>query len=108
MTGQASRRLPELALVLSALMSSVTVVAADSVTRGPYLQLGSDTSVVVRWRTDVPTDSRVSYGTVDCLGSSVSDSKLLTNGLYDSDCSVVVQLQKKLLIRISWIIFFIE
>lgn len=31
--------------------------------RGPYLQLGTSTGVVVRWRTDVPTDSRVRYGT---------------------------------------------
>lgn len=31
--------------------------------RGPYLQLGTPTSIVVRWRTDVPTDSRVAYGT---------------------------------------------
>ena len=34
------------------------------ITRGPYLQLGTPTSVVVRWRTDVATDSRVSRGTV--------------------------------------------
>jgi tetratricopeptide (TPR) repeat protein len=30
--------------------------------RGPYLQLGTPTSIVVRWRTDVETDSVVSYG----------------------------------------------
>lgn len=33
-----------------------------SVTRGPYLQTGTPTSVIVRWRTDAPSDSRVSYG----------------------------------------------
>jgi hypothetical protein len=33
-----------------------------SVTRGPYLQLGTPGSVVVRWRTDVATDSRVQFG----------------------------------------------
>jgi hypothetical protein len=33
------------------------------VTRGPYLQLGTDSEITVRWRTDVATDSRVSYGT---------------------------------------------
>ena len=32
-------------------------------TRGPYLQLGTPTSIVIRWRTDIPTDSQVSYGT---------------------------------------------
>lgn len=36
---------------------------AQTVTRGPYLQSGSHTSVVVRWRTDVATDSRVRFGT---------------------------------------------
>jgi hypothetical protein len=35
---------------------------APSLTRGPYLQMGSDTAITVRWRTDVPTDSRVLYG----------------------------------------------
>ncbi|HYD48774.1 MAG TPA: metallophosphoesterase family protein, partial [Terriglobales bacterium] len=40
--------------------------AADTaviVTRGPYLQLGTPTSVVVRWRTDAPVESVVRYGT---------------------------------------------
>ena len=32
------------------------------VTRGPYLQLGTTNSIVVRWRTNVPTTSQVSYG----------------------------------------------
>ena len=32
------------------------------VTRGPYLQRGAATSIVARWRTDIPTDSRVVYG----------------------------------------------
>ncbi len=34
-----------------------------TVTRGPYLQTGTPTSAIVRWRTDVGTDSRVRYGT---------------------------------------------
>ena len=34
-----------------------------SVTRGPYLQKGTPTSVVVRWRTNVARNSRVHYGT---------------------------------------------
>jgi acid phosphatase type 7 len=35
-----------------------------TVTRGPYLQTGTPASIVVRWRTDTATDSRVRYGTV--------------------------------------------
>src|SRR5262245_10351219 len=33
-----------------------------AVTRGPYLQMGTPQSIVVRWRTDVDTDSRVIFG----------------------------------------------
>src|SRR5215207_7687576 len=35
---------------------------AAELVRGPYLQLGTPTSVTVKWRTDVPTDSLVRYG----------------------------------------------
>jgi len=38
------------------------LVAASGVTRGPYLQQGTPTSVIVRWRTDGATDSRVLFG----------------------------------------------
>lgn len=34
------------------------------VVRGPYLQVASPVSMVVRWRTSAPTDSRVRFGTV--------------------------------------------
>ncbi len=34
-----------------------------SITRGPYLQQGTDTSIIVRWRTNVAADSRVQFGT---------------------------------------------
>ncbi len=37
-------------------------LSAQNVVRGPYLQQGTPESVVVRWRTDVPTDSNVRYG----------------------------------------------
>src|SRR5437867_1703721 len=36
--------------------------SAATVTRGPYLQMGTPNSIVVRWRTDTATDSRVRYG----------------------------------------------
>src|SRR6185503_8118230 len=35
---------------------------AAELVRGPYLQLGTPTSVTVEWRTDLPTDSLVRYG----------------------------------------------
>jgi hypothetical protein len=44
---------------------AINVIAPTSpqLTRGPYLQLGTPTSIVIRWRTSVAADSRVIYGT---------------------------------------------
>lgn len=36
---------------------------AQIVQRGPYLQLATHNSIIIRWRTNTPTDSRVRYGT---------------------------------------------
>lgn len=49
-----------LAGLLVATLSSEAV--ALSLSRGPYLQSGTSTSVIVRWRTDVPANSRVRAG----------------------------------------------
>ena len=35
----------------------------QALTRGPYLQMGSQTAITIRWRTDVATTSSVHYGT---------------------------------------------
>jgi hypothetical protein len=43
------------------------------VTRGPYLQMGSPTGAVVRWRTDAATESRVRYGLAPTSLSGVAD-----------------------------------
>jgi hypothetical protein len=60
-------------------MELSTSTQAAAVVRGPYLQVGTPTSVVVRWRTDVATDSRVSYGAaVGSLTSTVDDPALTT------------------------------
>lgn len=48
--------------VCAVLLANISAHAA-SITRGPYLQLGTPTSMVVRWRTDVPTDSSLRFGT---------------------------------------------
>lgn len=60
---------------------SVTVLPmpGQQVTRGPYLQLSTANSIVVRWRTDVATDSQVKYGpTAANLASTVADSASTT------------------------------
>jgi hypothetical protein len=52
-------------LLLGLLACSPLVLSeagAATVTRGPYLQMGGPDRIVVRWRTDVATDSRVRYG----------------------------------------------
>jgi hypothetical protein len=50
-----------------------------SLIRGPYLQSASATSIVIRWRTDEPTDSRVRFGSlVTNLNNVVTDNALVT------------------------------
>ena len=52
---------------------------AAAITRGPYLQLATPTSIVVRWRTDTATNSRVVYGAAPGdLWGTVLDSVLTT------------------------------
>jgi Calcineurin-like phosphoesterase/Purple acid Phosphatase, N-terminal domain/Fibronectin type III domain len=53
-------------------------VAAATVTRGPYLQMGTPTSTVVRWRTDSATDSRVRYGNAPASLTSFAGNATVT------------------------------
>jgi cysteine-rich repeat protein len=62
--------------------------ANASVSRGPYLQLGTPSSVVVRWRTFAASDSCVRYGTVPgsltssaCLPDSTTEHVVSVTGL---------------------------
>ncbi len=43
-------------------LSGITAGGAV-LTRGPYLQMGNQTAITIRWRTDVATDSKVTWGT---------------------------------------------
>jgi len=49
-----------------------------SVTRGPYLQIGTPNSTIIRWRTNVATNSRVSVGTTQGILTSNTDDASLT------------------------------
>ncbi|GAB1308225.1 hypothetical protein KH5_09080 [Urechidicola sp. KH5] len=52
----------------------------NSTVRGPYLQMGTSNSVVIRWRTETPTDTKVNYGTtLGALNHSVSNTALSTD-----------------------------
>jgi acid phosphatase type 7 len=55
------------------------LVEAQTLVRGPYLQMGSGTATTVRWRTSTATDSVVRYGfTVTNLDLVVTDSTSTT------------------------------
>jgi len=43
---------------------SLMLNAQVSLVKGPYLQIGTPTSMIIRWETNVPTDSKVEYDTV--------------------------------------------
>jgi len=65
-----------IALGLASALLCAGAALAQTVTRGPYLQRSTPTSVVVRWRTSTPTDSVVRYGPTLALGltAQVADS----------------------------------
>ncbi len=44
------------------LLLFTSVSFAQTLLRGPYLQIGTPNSIVIRWRTDTDTESRVRYG----------------------------------------------
>lgn len=48
------------------------------ITRGPYLQSGSANGIVIRWRSDPPTDSRVIFGTDPENLNQVADAPAIT------------------------------
>ena len=56
-------RLGLLGLASAVMAGQASAAHPVTVKRGPYLQLGTPDSIVIRWRTDVATDSRVIYGT---------------------------------------------
>jgi hypothetical protein len=59
--------------LLVSLLSGASPAAAVTVTRGPYLQMPTPSSVIVRWRTDVATNSRVKFGNAPGSLTSMMD-----------------------------------
>lgn len=49
-----------------------------NVTRGPYLQVGNQTGITIRWRTDAPTNSKVTFGTTHGVYTNTVDSATVT------------------------------
>ncbi len=57
----------------------LTANAAALLTRGPYMNSALQNSIVIRWRTDIPTGSKVSYGPSPAtLTQSFTDNTLTT------------------------------
>ena len=76
---KSSGRIAARLLACAALLCIPHWAAAQAVVRGPYLQLVTPTGITVRWRTDVATNSRVTYGTSPgALGSAASDPTATT------------------------------
>ncbi len=60
-------------------LSGVPAAGVAVITRGPYLQRANDTSIIVRWRTNIASPSIMDYGpTISALTSSVTDMTLVT------------------------------
>src|SRR5262245_20203915 len=64
-------------LSASSSFAAAAPVVVPKLTRGPYLQMGSHTNMVIRWRTDIPCASIVMYGT-NTLSSKATSAGVLT------------------------------
>lgn len=60
------------------LVPRLVVNQPDSVTRGPYLQMGSSDHVVLRWRSSLAGDSRVAWGDAPGALTWSSDDPVVT------------------------------
>jgi predicted MPP superfamily phosphohydrolase len=66
--------------ILTICLFAVQLISAQTVVRGPYLQVKTHNSIQICWRTDIPSSSRVNYGTQSGVFSQmVVDSSLKTN-----------------------------
>ena len=66
-------------MLLASLIFQTGALHGATVTREPYIQLGTPDSVVIVWRTDSPTDSVVNYGiSSGSLNQSVVDPSVGT------------------------------
>ena len=77
----ASERAAAPDLVPPSVTGPAGVAEAQTVVRGPYLQSGTSSSVIIKWRTDEATDSLVRYGLdhdPDGLRLSVANSTSTT------------------------------
>ncbi len=56
-------------------LQGVSSLYAQTLTRGPYLQMGNQTGITIRWRTSAATNSRVTWGnTFGVYPNTVNDA----------------------------------
>jgi acid phosphatase type 7 len=66
--------------ICAVLLSRADWASGIELVRGPYLQAGTTNSMIVRWRTSTPSNSRVVFGPApDALVQTAFDSALVTN-----------------------------
>ena len=69
--------------------TTASTPSQPTVTRGPYLQMGNETAITIRWRTNIASDSRVQIGTTPASndvttvsdGSAVTEHEIRVTGL---------------------------
>ena len=61
-------------------LSGNTTPLQPTLTTGPYMNIATETGIVIRWKTDIETDSKVSFGTsAASLTQSAVDNTLTTD-----------------------------
>ena len=77
-----------LCILIVMLFINSQALNAQEVKRGPYLQSGTASSIIIKWRTDDKTSSKVWYGTTPgslnrtvYLSDKVKDHEVLIDGL---------------------------
>ncbi|MBA2611214.1 MAG: metallophosphoesterase family protein [Bacteroidetes bacterium] len=60
--------------------TSASNLLIPNIVRGPYLQIGTANSMILKWRTDVNCDSKVWYGTsISTITNQITNASLLTD-----------------------------
>jgi hypothetical protein len=72
-----------LSIVTDDEVASVTAKQPDKhprIVRSPYLQQGTESSIIIRWATDAPVQGKVWYGTeLSRLGATVAETTITSN-----------------------------
>ncbi|BAV10212.1 Por secretion system C-terminal sorting domain-containing protein [Filimonas lacunae] len=65
--------------VLLVLCTQLSYPYAQELIRGPYLQIATSSSIVIRWRTDLPATGLVTFGTDSLQSNTIIEDSFPTN-----------------------------